>query len=227
MSFYSNNHGAALVEYIALLGLIGVVSIVATVELGGTVKGNFAGVSTTFVENGLIVTTETVETATAQPAGPFLSPLEAMAATPYAPDRTARDPLRFYEEFVVIRVEQGGAPYVHSWGFADDHNPGEIVSTPPSSFVGAPFAATSNPAALCVEASMNLGTIMDPAETFFPGISPSLTSESQIEVEEFVAIERTSDETGLNETSGFATVPSVGVSNGAHYTLFCIISLTR
>lgn len=209
----SSTRAAAFVEYVALLGLVGVITITAVVEFGGEAAAAFDGAEAVLATHaaGSVGT----EAYTMPQATQGLEPIEALALTPYAPVTSSRDPGRFYEEFVVVRVLGGGGRYWHTWAFAEDYNPGEVVTSAPSGFIAEPISSASHPSALCAEASMNLGTVMDPNETFFPGVSPSLTDEAQIQVEEFVVLDRTSDETGLNITEGYNTVDTVA---SASYT---------
>lgn len=210
----NSTRGAAFVEYVVLLGLIGVISIFAVVNFAASAQEPFKTTAAALTAD----TPEGPQADTEPPAEVIETPpsLETISTTPYDPDTSGRDPGRYYEEFVMVRVEQGGNPYRHSWGFAADYNPAEIVaSNPTGGFISESISASSHLRALCVEASMNLDTIMDEQRTFYPGISPSLTDESQIEVEEVITLIRTSDETGLDSTTGYNTVPAIG---GSEYT---------
>ena len=61
----TQTRGAALVEYAALVGLIGVVSIVAVFRLGGEVDGAFGGTSSVLEAQGLTVADSTPDTTAA------------------------------------------------------------------------------------------------------------------------------------------------------------------
>lgn len=170
MSVFSNTRAAAFVEYAVLTSLIGVLSIFAVVTLGGSVQDTYAKARGTLSAEGLGQT----------PNGPATVPLVASQAVdlttwegarsqPYAPTYTAV-PGRLYVEFVMTTFDNGGT-WQHYPEYAADHTPGEVVTAPPYGLSAGPTAAMNAGAyPLCLFASQQLGTVADPAASFFPPV---------------------------------------------------------
>lgn len=209
MSVFKNTKAAAVAEYGILLATIGGVVIFSTLQFSSEVVANFSASEST-LEQSFEVASESVssETQPAQSSGAIQS-LDDLAANPYAPDRSTRDPSRHYEEFVVVRYLDG-ATHQHTFDFAASSNPAEIKAVSPNGLVSSPFNADSNLVSLCVEASSATGILLDPVRSMFPPVFGG--SASDIQVHDVVTFERTSDETGISETQGYMDGVSVGVA---------------
>lgn len=211
--------GAAFVEYIVLLGLVGVIAITAVVELGGEVEGSFNGTSNILEAQGLTVAEAEQSNPTAAPTAPIVETWQTISTTPFAPPTDSQDPGRYYQDFVVVLVEQSPGIYRHTYSLPASHNPAEIAAVADldpiaASFVGLPVAPPTSAAGLCTEASMHTGSIMDTVTSFFPPIFGGTDEDIGIENLLVVALgdepEHYGDGYVVHTSSSTATTPSFG-----------------